>query len=300
MTSFASTPKSPRRLSGNAEGMVWMLASAACFTVFAVLIKFLSGTQHEMVMAFYRALIGTLVVSPFLLRKETWRVPRPGKMLMRALYSTLGFLTSFIAFAQLPLADAQSLSFTRALFVTLLAIVLLQEKVGMWRWSALGVGFAGVLLMVRPSASMDIASLSALASSFFFALAIVTVKDMTRDHHPMTLVVWSNALVALFALPFAIPFWSWPSWNDLMWLALMGASGVGAQTCYIRALAVGEASAVAPMDYVRLPLSVAAGWFLFQERPDALTLAGAAVLIISTLIITWREAKRGKPAAIVE
>jgi drug/metabolite transporter (DMT)-like permease len=272
--------------------MLWMLASAVSFTVFAALVKLLAGDHHEMVLSFFRALIGTLFVLPFLLRRETWNVPRKGAMLLRALYSTLGFVTAFIAFAQLPLAEAQALSFTRALFVTLLAIVLLRERVGAWRWAALGAGFAGVLVMVRPGLSIDPASLAALASAFFFALAIVTVKDMTRDHHPMTLVVWSNVLVAVLCLPLALPHWSWPSWPDLGLLALMGGAGVLAQTCYIQALAVGEASAVAPMDYVRLPLAALAGWWLFAELPSASGLLGAAIVIGATLAITLHEARR--------
>jgi drug/metabolite transporter (DMT)-like permease len=297
----APDPKLPRPATAaeNLVGVLWMLASAVCFTVMVVLVKFLAGSQHEMVISFWRALMGMAVFIPFLFRREAWQVPRPGTMTLRAIYSAAGFMLSITAFANLPLAEAQSLSFTRTLFVALLAIFILKETVGIWRWSALGVGFLGVLVMMRPEAllawdpanhEVTVMRLAALAASLFFGMAIITAKDMTRDHHPLTLVLWSNVLVVFFSLPFALPHLSIPSATDAGLLAVMGIAGVLAQTFYMKALAIGDASAVSPVDYVRLPLGAAAGVMLFKEVPDWLTWVGAGIVIASTLVITIREA----------
>jgi drug/metabolite transporter (DMT)-like permease len=167
-----------------------------------------------------------------------------------------------------------------------------------------GVGFLGVLLMTRPgSAALDLPTLAALGASFFFALSIVTVKDLTRDHSTLTLVLWTNAFTTLVGLPFALVEWVTPGWWDLVLLIALGVAGVGAQSCYVRALSHGEASALGVVDYVRLPLAILLGFALFAERPDTATLAGSGVVIAATVYIAWRESRRriarppGEPAS---
>lgn len=293
-----------RPLSDNARGAVWMLGSALCFTLMAALLKLLA--QHgfaESQMVFFRAAAGLAVLAPVALfgGAKAWAVKRPIQVLWRCIFSTLGFFASFYAFAHLPLAQAQALSFTRTLFVVGLAALLLREQVGWRRWGAVGVGFLGVLIMTRPDgASFSLASLMAVLAALFFGLAIVTVKDLTRDHSTLTLVLWTNGFTTIAGAPFALLGWLQPGWQDFLLLVLLGLFGVGAQSCYVRALATGDASLLGLMDYVRLPLAMILGFICFAERPDAATLIGAAIVIGSTLHITWRESLRaaGKAPAI--
>lgn len=171
---------------------------------------------------------------------------------------------------------------------------MLRETVGWRRWSAVAVGFLGVLLMTRPSvASLSWPTLAAVASAFFFALAIVTVKDLTRDHSTLTLVLWTNAFTSLAGAPFAFASWTTPDGLEFALLLLLGFAGVGAQSCYLRALSSGEDSLLGLVDYVRLPLAALFGFALFSEVPDALTIAGAAVVIGATGYIAWRESRIG-------
>ncbi|MDX2234803.1 MAG: DMT family transporter [Hyphomonadaceae bacterium] len=293
----------PRTLSGNAVGALWMLASAACFTAMATCLKLLAQAQFpESQMVFFRCAAGMAAILPFILRapRSTWAVKRPGKVILRCALSTLGFFAGFYSFAHMPLADAQAISFSRVLFITVFAVWLLKEAVGWRRWAAVGVGFVGVLLMLQPAgeAGFGLAAMAALASSVLFGLTIVTVKDLTADHSTLSLVFYTNAFTTLAGLPFAFLAWKQP---DLATLALfigMGFAGVGAQSCYVRALSTGEASLLGMIDYVRLPLAVGVGYLLFAEIPSVAMLAGAFVIVASTLYITVRESRSAKPLPV--
>jgi drug/metabolite transporter (DMT)-like permease len=120
---------------------------------------------------------------------------------------------------------------------------MLKEPVAWRRWTAVAIGFVGVLLMAKPtSASLDLAALMAVASAFLFAVTIVTVKDLTRDHSTFALVLYSNAFTTVAGLPFAFLGWTTPTIADAGLFLLLGFSGVAAQSCYVRALGHGEAS----------------------------------------------------------
>ncbi len=285
----------PPALTGNALGALWMLGSAVSFTVMAVLAKWLGQDVSVAALIFWRSLAGVIAALPFLAGSgpSALRLARPGKVAWRALWSTAGFFLAFYALVELPLADNLALSFTRTLFITVLAVFILKEKVAWRRWAAVAVGFAGVLLMTRPGEVPSLGTLAALGAAFCFAVAIVTVKDLTRDHSPVQLVLSVNLVTALAGLPFLIMDPSLPSLPDMALLLAMGFAGVGAQSCYIRALGTGDASLMGLIDYVRLPLSALAGFLVFAEVPDRLAMAGAAIVIASTLYITWREARLG-------
>ena len=135
-----------------------------------------------------------------------------------------------------------------------------------------------------------------LASSFLFALTITGMKVMTRDHSPTVLLVWSATLGLVMGIPGAIFTWRWPEPVDLALLAAMGVLGTITQGCYIKGMAIGDAAAMAPIDYIRLVFTVLVGVTLFHEIPTIWTIAGAGVVVASTLLITWREAALNRAA----
>jgi drug/metabolite transporter (DMT)-like permease len=247
---------------------------------------------------FFRCAAGFLAILPFVLtmNRSELAVKRPIPVFLRCLLSTLGFFAGFFAFAHLPIADAQAISFSRTLFITIFAVWILKERVAWRRWTAVGVGFVGVLMMLRPQGgTLDFAALMAVLSALLFGLTIVTVKDLTRDHSTLALVFYTNAFTTFAGLPFAFGQWETPSVLHLFFFVAMGLAGVGAQSCYVRALSSGEASLMGLVDYIRLPLAIALGLIVFHEQPDTLTLAGAGVIIMSTLYITWRESVLQRP-----
>ena len=288
-------------LTPNLRGALWMLASALGFTVMTTLIKFLGPGYPAALQTFYRQLAGVIVLLPLIARdwRAAFRTTRPGILIFRSSAGVLALIMGFYAYQKLPLADANALSFTRTLWLVPLAAFVLREPIGPLRIGAALVGFIGVLIMLRPgaggahgggwSAWIGWPQVCALASAFLFALTITGMKVMTRDHSPFVLLVYAAVLGLVFAIPPALFVWRWPTWPDLGLLAAMGVIGTLTQGAYIKGMEAGEAAVMAPIDYTRLVFAVGAGLLLFHEVPKPATLVGAAIVVASTLFISWRE-----------
>jgi drug/metabolite transporter (DMT)-like permease len=289
------------RLSRNSRGAVWMLASAVTFTVMTMLIKLLGDDYPAALQTFYRQAAGLLVLTPLILRnpRAAFHTTRLGILLFRSFAGTIGMILAFYAYQRMPLADANALSFTRTLWLVPLAAFVLKERVGPRRVSAVLVGFLGALLMLQPAAHGDFGwpAVAALTSSLLLALTVTGMKVMTRDHTTTTLMAWSAVLGFALTIPPALLVWRWPGGVDLALLGVMGVLGAITQACYIKGMAQGDAAVMAPIDYTRLVFAVILGYALFGEIPNAMTMAGAGVVIASTVYITLREAQLGKREA---
>ena len=295
----------------NLTGALWLVLSGFAFTIFLILAKQLSSSQSPAVLAFWRSCVGLLVVLPIILQRG-WgvvRITRPKLVILRSLVGTVAFLFSMYAISDafaLPLSQFNAISFSRALFVTLLAAWLLGETVGKWRWGALIVGFFGVLVMVVPDLILpwyesdegaeglviDAGTLFALLSALGFAGAIVMVKSLTATHSPMTLLIWANFLSTLLLAPFLLFQFSAPVGVEWFWLIAMSLVGVLGQYCYITAMSVGDASFLAPVDYLRLPMAALADFLIFKMLPGHPVWIGTGIIISATLFITYREHKK--------
>jgi len=291
-------PPGGGRLAGltpNVRGALWMLASAITFTGMTTLIKYLGGDYPAALQTFYRQAAGLVILLPVILkhRGAAFATTRPGIIIFRSAAGTVGMILSFYAFQKMPLADANALSFTRTLWLVPLAAFVLRERIGPLRIGAAVVGFLGVLIMIRPGAgghfAIGVPALAMLASSFLFAFTVTGMKVLTRDHSPMVLLVWSAVLGLVLAIPGAIFVWRWPAPRDLALLCLMGVIATANQATYIKGMQLGDAAAMAPIDYTRLVFTAAVGLFLFHEVPSAWTMACAGIVVVSTLFITWRE-----------
>lgn len=283
-------------LTSNLRGALWMLASAVGFTVMTTLIKFLGDDYPAALQTFYRQLAGVIVLLPLIARdwRGAFRTTRPGILIFRSSAGVIALIMGFYAYQKLPLADANALSFTRTLWLVPLAAFVLREPIGPLRIGAALAGFVGVLIMLQPGAGgmgawIGWPQLCALISALLFALTITGMKVMTRDHSPFVLLVYAAVLGLVFALPPALFVWKWPTWPDLGLLAAMGVIGTFTQGAYIKGMEAGEAAVMAPIDYTRLVFAVGAGFLLFHEIPKAATLAGAGIVVASTLLISWRE-----------
>ncbi|KJS25662.1 MAG: hypothetical protein VR75_10320 [Hyphomonadaceae bacterium BRH_c29] len=287
-----NTVERPRNL----EGAIWMLASGAIFTVFLTLSKIQSAHFDPGFLAFFRSFIALLMVVPVILQQGLGilRVHQPGLVLLRSLFGTLGFIFSFYAVSAqfgLPLSEFNAISFSRAMFITILAALLLKEQVGWHRWGATLAGFVGVLIMTQPQSGVSLGTLLALAAAFCMGGAITLVKLLSRRHRPMTLLIWANLLSSAMLLPLAI--WKMPdvmpTLQDWLLIVLMGACGVAGQYFYIRGMAIGDASFLSPIDYLRLPMAAGVDWVLFHALPGTWTWIGTAIIISATAYITLRE-----------
>lgn len=295
-------------LTPNLRGALWMLASAICFTAMTTLVKFLGADYPAALQTFYRQLAGVILLLPLMARdwSGAFRTTRPGILIFRSSAGVLAMILGFYAYQELPLADANALSFTRTLWLVPLAAFVLREPIGPWRIGAAVVGFAGVLIMLRPGAGgshgwdwgawIGWPQACALVSALLFALTITGMKVMTRDHRPFVLLVYAAVLGLIFAIPPALFVWRWPNWPDLGLLTAMGVLGTLTQGAYIKGMEAGEAAVMAPIDYTRLVFAVGAGFVLFHEIPKAATLVGAGIVVASTLFISWREHQLAKRA----
>jgi len=279
-----------------------MLASAVFFTAMITFIKILGTEFPAPLQVFYRQAAALVFLSPWIVRQgiRVFATTRPLMLVFRSSGGTLGLMLANYAYQQLPLAVANALSFTRALWIAPLALLLLGERLDAARLGATIVGFGGILMILgwdlqQPSALWP--SLAGLGSAFLFAFTITGGKVMTRDHSLMTLMAWATVLGTMFALPPSLYIWRWPTATQFILLVLMGLAATLNQACFFKGLQRGDASAIAPVDYVRLVLAIIVGFFLFSEVPSWTSLAGAAIVVGSALFLAWREHSIGVRAA---
>jgi drug/metabolite transporter (DMT)-like permease len=282
------------KLSGNHRGALWMIAASLGFTMNSALVKALTaGGLDVFQIAFARALFSFALVLPFLLRAGpgALRTRHPALHGIRAFAGAAAMVCGFYAVGRLQLADFTALTFTQPLFVTMLAVVLLGEVVRWRRWLATVVGFLGVLIMVRPGASaFDPAAGVALLSVLGIAIAVCMVKRLPEgESHATMLAYFCLMSLAITVVP-AVIFWTAPDAGQWLLLAGVGTLGVVSQAMIIRAYRSGEASFVAPFDYLKLILAGLIGFLVFGEVPGPWTLLGAAVIVGAALYIARREA----------
>ncbi|KCZ91685.1 putative transporter [Hyphomonas johnsonii MHS-2] len=273
-----------------------MIASGAVFTAFLTLSKLQSAHFDPGFLAFWRTAIALVITLPIIFQQGLgiMRIQQPGMVFLRSLFGTMGFILSFYAVSDavgLPLSEFNAISFSRAMFITIIAALFLGETVGWHRWGATLAGFIGVLVMTQPQTGVSVGTLLALGAAVCMAGAIALVKSLSRLHRPMTLLIWANLLSSVLLLPLAI--WKWPavapSWQDWSLIGLMGLCGAVGQYLYIRGMSIGDVSFLSPIDYLRLPMAALVDWLLFHLLPGPWTWVGTAIIIAATFYITYRE-----------
>jgi drug/metabolite transporter (DMT)-like permease len=278
------------------------LGAIAALATMSALIKLASQHGiHLLEIMFWRQAISIPPILAWLAatrRLRALRTRRPGTHFLRALYGTVGMLCNFGAVILLPLAEATTMSFTAPIWAVILAMLLLKEKVRLWRWSAVLFGFAGVLLIAQPG-SGDIplyGALVALAGAFMVALISIQIADLNRTDKPVTIVfyfaLFSIPMTAL-ALPFVVTAHDATGW--LLLLAI-GIAGVIGQLLLTAALRFGAVASVIVMDYSSLFWATLYGWLFFDSLPPASTWLGAPLIIAAGLVIAWREHRLARPS----
>ena len=295
MTDLALGPQIRSRwlqLSGNSRGALWMIASGLGFSIMAVGIKLLGDRLDSFQIAFFRVAIGLLAILPFVAAAPLAQLKtRHARVhMVRAIFGLAAMYCSYYAIARMPLADYTALSFTKPLFATVLAVLILGEIVRWRRWTATLLGFAGVLIMVRPGAgAFQPAALAALADAFSIAFLITLVKRLPAQETPLSMLFYFGLFATALSIGPAIATWQWPMLYEWVLLIGVGALGALSQSFWIRAYRAGEASVVAPFDYLRLPIAATIGFIGFAELPALWTFVGAGVIVASTLYIAHRE-----------
>jgi len=239
-----------------------------------------------------RAAITLALLSPFI-----WRAgrsafvgaPKPGLQALRIMLSTAEVAMFFWAVSYLPLADTTTFYLAGPIYVTAMSVVLLRERVGWRRWTAVLVGFIGVVIALRPSsASFTLPALIALSGSIAYALLMITTRAL-RETNDIVLITTQFLGALVFGLATAPFGWIMPDAVDLLFIGSLGIASVLALLCVVRSLKLASASVVVPYQYTLILWSVLFGWSVFGELPDSYMLAGAVIIIAAGLYIFWRE-----------
>jgi len=283
-----------RRLPPNMQGALWLVSGGFIFTSNSAMIRLLSAEVESVQTAFFRAFFSVLLLAPMILtgRVKPWQSQRIQGHFWRTAMGTTSMVLGFYAVSMLPLADATALAFSQPLFSVVLAALVLREKVRWRRWSATIVGFIGVLVMVRPgSGSLQPGAAVALLNALASATSILLVRRLSDSEKPLMILTQFALFSTLLLAGPAIWFWKWPSaWGWALAIGVSISATIG-QYFWVQAFAVGEMSAVAPFDYLRLPFAVFVGWMIWSEMPVIWTYVGAAIVIASALYIAYRESQ---------
>lgn len=291
------------RLPAAVRAPLWMVAATSLLGTMNVIVRHVSFELHPFEIAFFRNLFGVLFFLPWFVQvgPSSFRTRRLGLHSVRAATLMVSMVCWFSALALMPIAEATALNFTTPLFATVGAALFLREAVGWRRWVATAVGFAGALVILRPgAAALSWPALLALGAAAFGAPTMLMVKPLARTDSAATIVFYMNFLTTPFSLPPALVVWVMPSpeaWAGLVGIGVLATLG---QVYLIRAFAVADASAVLPFDFARLPMVAVLGYLFYDERPDAWTWIGGAVIFAATLYTARREVRAGKPAGFSE
>lgn len=273
----------------------WAVLTAVSFAIMMTSVRSMEGKFDAFEIVFFRAIVGLFMVIPLVSRfgigaLKTTRMPMH---VVRTLFGLFAMATLYYALADIPVAQVIALTFLIPLFTTVAAGVVLGETVGIHRWAATLVGFAGAIVIIRPGvAEISLPVLLVVLSSALYAGSWSSVKILTRTDSAAVTVFWLNVLmVPLTAIPL-IFLWVTPDWSDAPALLVMALSGWSAHFCQARAFEKSDASAVMPFDFLRLPLGVLFGYVLFGELIDMWTWGGAVIIFIAGYYITRREAMR--------
>jgi len=277
-------------------GMLCKVVAMLMFALMFAAVRWLGPHFPIGEIVFFRSLLGLPVIvvaaslSGGLHLLATKRVDSHA---LRSIAGVISMFCNFTAYTLLPLADVTAIGFAAPLFIVVLAAVFLRERVHVYRWSAVVIGFIGVLVIVGPEARMasgaTIGVMFALASAALAAVAMIFLRRMSAHEHSTAIAFYfmlTAAVVSLFTLPLG---WNVPTGREGWILLGCGLSGGVGQLFLSFSYRYGEASLLAPFDYTAMIWAVALGYFVFGELPMANVWIGAAIVISAGLLILWRD-----------
>ena len=302
------SPPCRRRLSAlppNVRGALTILLAGGFFASMTLVIKLLGqGTyadgraMHVTQILLLRQIGMTVILAPRIMAHwpANFRTNAPFLQGARIVFALLAMTCGFTAVINMPLADATAIGFAKSFFTTIFAILILSERVGWRRWTATFVGFAGVLIMVRPfglgEAPVSPYALYALAGAASAGLVMVIIRRLSRTDTNITILSYQAVFVGLAMMVPGILTWVWPTPIEWGLIVLLGVLSFAGQWLNIQGYRQGEASVMAILDYSRLIYATLLGWLFFAHLPDRYTWIGAAIVVAAAVYIVVREAQR--------
>ncbi len=287
-----------------ALGMTAAAASFLMLNTMNVFAKLLSPHHSALEVAFYRNLIAAtpFAIWFFLLgRRDLLKIhSRIDMIVFRSLIGTISIVISFMAFNYLPMADAQALFFTSSLFVPIMGYLFLRERVGPYRWTAVLIGFLGMLVIVRPSGVVNMTGVSLAVSAALMHAGLGTLlRVLGRTERPETVTFYFLAIGAVMTgltMPFVATV---PTWEEVPLFIGAGISGAFAQIFLSAAYKYAPMALVTIFNYTGIIWATAYGWFIWGDWPGPPVWTGASIIIASSLFIVWRESRLAKLAKML-
>ena len=269
-----------------------MSTAAVFFSVMINLVRHLTDYFDPLQVVFFRNAFGLLAVTPWLCRQgiSALRTERLHLHLCRALFGMTAMVLWFFTLSLMPLAEATALSFTAPIFTSILAVFFLGELMRRHRWIALGLGFLGALIIIRPGlAVINPVALLAVVTALVWGSSTVLLKYMSRSETTLATVIYLPLLLTPLSLLPAMLVWEWPTMELWGMAILFGAVGTAGHYCLTRALTVAEATSVVPFDYLRLPFVAFIAFFVFGEIADLWVWLGGGLIAGSAIYVARSE-----------
>lgn len=272
--------------------IIIMLLSMFLFTSNDAVGKWLTGSYSVGQLVFIRSLVALITLLPFLWRSGAagvFRLERSGVFWLRVILTVADSFSFYFAVSYLPLADVMTYWLAAPIYVAALSPILLGEKVGWRRWSAIGIGFLGVIIALEPSRDMlSPAAIASLVGSLSFGLVMLTARSL-RTTSGLTMIIWQTAgglLAGLVTLPLS---WTTPPPEHWTALVLLGLLAMVAHVFVNWAFKLADAATVAPLQYTQLLWAILFGWMFFGDFPSPAKFIGAGLIVASGLFIFFRE-----------
>jgi drug/metabolite transporter (DMT)-like permease len=281
------------------RGIALMVLAVGLYSVMDAMVKWLGPSYPTLEIVFFRSLFAFLPIAYVLWRSGSLaalRTAHPLGHTMRALTGLASLSLFFYAYTRMPLANVIAISFAAPLLVTALSVPLLGERVGWRRWSAILIGFGGVIVMAKPDAGMF--DRIAVLATVFYALVMVFVRKLSRTESS-TAIVFYYALTSTVISGLFMPFlWVTPDPEGWLLLIAVGLIGGVAQIAMTNAFRLADVSIVAPFDYLHIIWAALLGYFIWGEVPGNSIWIGTAIVMMSGIYILYREAHLGLPRGI--
>jgi drug/metabolite transporter (DMT)-like permease len=296
-TGEVPAPQASKRREHIPLGILHMVGATIVFSASSACSKWLVATYPPGEVLFTRSLVSLVTLAAFILPTTGLAVFRTNRLPHHVARSFSQFVSQtclLVAFSLMPLAGAVAINFSAPLFATLVSIVMLKERVGFARWTALLVGFLGVLIVTNPGAgALQIGALFALTNAILYGTVTAAVRGMTATESAATLTLYQLLLITGFfavAAPIGFIMPTWDAWGLIVFNGVANAVG---QYWWTKSLHLGPASAVAPFFYLSLVWAVLIGFVVWGDVPTIGLLIGSAIVVASGLFLLWREARRG-------
>ena len=274
------------------RGIVLMCLSTIAFSIMHGLVRFVSEVLPPFQIAFFRNIFGLAFLVPLLMRSRfaILRTKQIGLHALRGVINMAAMLMFFTALAISPIAKVTALGFTAPIFMAILAVLVLGERFRIYRWSAIFLGFVGMLIILRPGlVAIDTGALLVIGSAALWAVAMIIIKIQSRTESSLTIVAYMGIFLGVFSIAPAVWVWQPFGLQTLGFMVLIGLFGSIAQIAISESLKETDSTALMPFDFLKLIWTAIIGVWFFSEIPDIYTWIGAIVIFLSGLFIAIRE-----------